>query len=526
MKAFRIGLFYTSDTHSHIYPYRYADRESAPSGLGRVSTCIRINRSEFDEVIVIDNGDVIQGAANSYYDAKVAEQSVHPSILALNQMGCQAAVLGNHEFNYGRDYLHAAIQKSQFPWLSANIIDKSSGQPYFGQPYIIRECSPRLRVAVLGLTTKYVPNWENPRHLEGMDFIDPVEAACHWIPYLRSEEQANIVIVAYHGGVERDLSSGEPLEPLTGENQGYELLQKVPHIEALLTGHQHRELAERFGDTVLLQPGHEGRHVGHVAFRCVNTDGTWQVDEVRGELISTANYDADPSVLDIPLLASSERETQRWLDQDIGVVEGDLRIHDAALARQTEHPFIEFVNRVQMWASGAKISAAALFDEDAQGFSEHITMREVISNYKYPNTLRVLRVSGRAIREALEQSARYFALDRHGEIVVSSEFLYPKPQHYNYDMWEGIEYTVNVAKPIGNRVGEVMIDGVTLDDAMMYDVVLNNYRAAGGGNYDMFKSCPTVKEIQIDVSELIANYIRETGTIAATCNHNWCVTRD
>lgn len=516
---FHLGILYTSDVHSHIYPYRYADLQPMPVGLGRVATCIKAQRERFDAALVLDNGDVIQGAPNSYFDARIQTAPVYPSILALNQIGYEAAVIGNHEFNYGLPYLNGAVGVSQFPWLSANLLN-DAGKPYFGQPYLIRVFTNNLRVAVLGLTTQYIPHWENPRHIAGIHFADPVTTAKKWVPWLRAHERADVIVLAYHGGIERDLDSGAPLEALTGEDQGFQLLQEVPDIDVLLTGHQHREIIAKHGKTVVVQPGHEGRHVGVVHFDCVRTSGSWRVDS-HAELIETRAFEADTSVLELPGVRTSEDATQAWLDQPIGTVTGDLTVHSPAWARQADHPFVEFINRVQMWASGASISAAAVFDEDSKGFPKSVTVREIISNYKYPNTLRVLRVSGDAMRQALEKSASYFTLDEVGNVIVSEAFLYPKPQHFNYDMWEGIEYTLDISRPVGERVIRLQRNGQDIQPSASYEVVLNNYRAAGGGNYDMFVGCEIVKDIQVDVTELIANYFREHQSVLASCNGNW-----
>ncbi|UUZ80957.1 5'-nucleotidase C-terminal domain-containing protein [Paenibacillus sp. P26] len=200
---------------------------------------------------------------------------------------------------------------------------------------------------------------------------------------------------------------------------------------------------------------------------------------------------------------------------------------DPMQVRLKEHPLIEFINRVQMELSGAHISNTALFDNVSPGFPENITMRDIVSNYIYPNTLQVIRVSGQDIIDALERSAAYFE-EYHGEgpIRVSPEFSDPKPQHYNYDMWEGIEYKINISRPVGQRIVELNYEGKPLNPAGEYDVVMNNYRAAGGGNYTMFQGRPVVKDIPTDMAEPLASYIMDKGTIETVLNRNWEVVWD
>jgi 2',3'-cyclic-nucleotide 2'-phosphodiesterase/3'-nucleotidase len=151
-------------------------------------------------------------------------------------------------------------------------------------------------------------------------------------------------------------------------------------------------------------------------------------------------------------------------------------------------------------------------------------MRDIVSNYIYPNTLKVIRISGQDILDALEQTATYFQTSTGGEDVkINDRFRLPKPQPYNYDMWEGITYILDITRPEGDRVVQLMYKDEPVGMDKEYDVVMNNYRAGGGGNYMMFQGKPVIKDIPIDVSELMADYIVQRGTIQATLNHNWKV---
>ena len=150
-------------------------------------------------------------------------------------------------------------------------------------------------------------------------------------------------------------------------------------------------------------------------------------------------------------------------------------------------------------------------------------MRAVVSNYIYPNTLKVIRITGQDMKDALEQSASYFEQYDGKEIKVNPSFITPKPQHYNYDMWEGIEYLIDISKPIGERIVKLEYKGKPVEPEKEYDVVMNNYRASGGGNYFMYQNKPVIKEIPTDISEIIANYILENKVVKATVNHNWKV---
>ncbi|AEI45387.1 bifunctional metallophosphatase/5'-nucleotidase [Paenibacillus mucilaginosus] len=522
-----ITILETSDIHGHILPIQYANHNETETGLAKIATLIRREREAADALLLVDNGDLIQGTPFAYHHAKLGREQPNPMIQCLNELGYDAAVIGNHEFNYGMDHLRKAVRESAFPWLSANTVDEATGEPLFGQPYLLRTLEGGVKVAVLGLTTQYIPNWEKAEHIRGLRFEDAVASAQRWVRHLREAEGADIVIAAYHGGFERDLFSGQPTEPLTGENQGYALCREVEGIDVLLTGHQHRLISGvEVAGVPVVQPGSGGARLGRVRLTLAREEGgRWSIREAQTDLLSPEGLEPDPAILE--LARPHEELTQQWLDQPIGRLLGDMRVLDPMEVRLKEHPLIEFINRVQMELSGAEISNTALFDNISPGFPEHITMRDIVSNYIYPNTLQVIRVTSRDIKAALEQSAGYFAA-YHGEgpIQVSPAFSDPKPQHYNYDMWEGIEYTINISKPVGERIVRLTRQGQPLDPDGEYDVVMNNYRAAGGGNYMMFQGKPVVKDIPTDMAELLAGYIMERGTIQEALNRNWEVVWD
>lgn len=520
----KLTILQTSDVHGHLYPTDYRDSGDKPLGLAKLSTLIRRERSLDPSLLLIDNGDLLQGTPLMYHYAKFDRSGVHPAARALNVLRYDAAVLGNHEFNYGTGLLRQTIADSGCPWLSANIIDGASGNPAYGQPYRIFTHAEGIRIAVLGLTTHYIPNWEDPANIEGLEFQDALEAARHWTSYIRENEHPDALIVCYHGGFERDPLTGKPTEPLTGENQGYALCEQIDGIDVLLTGHQHRLLTGEINGVLIAQPGSAGQALSKIKLEFVpGPDKRWSLQGKSAALLFAEEAEgADHELL--ALFAEDERATQAWLDQPIGRTEGDMTIPDPFTARQADHAFTEFVNRVQMAATGADISCAAIFTNEARGYGERITMRDVVSNYIYPNTLKVLRLSGRDIRDALEQNALYFEWNESlGSLQVSPSYLSPKPQHFNYDMWEGIEYVLDIAKPPGQRVVQLERGGIPLDPGASFDVVMNSYRAGGGGNFDMLKDKPVVREVPTDMTEILAEWILKQDVLLAACNHNWRV---
>lgn len=532
-------IMVTSDLHGAIRPIHYNTNAYRPAGLALLASLIRRERDRSPELLLVDNGDLLQGSPLASYAASfVSNHEVHPFINVLNELGYDAAVMGNHEFNYGQDLLRKAVQDSHFPWLSANIVNEGKTDeevpptapagaaiPAFGPPYVIKTLSSGVKIALLGATTHYIPNWEHPKNIEGLQFLDAMETIRAWVGYIREHEQPDVLVVSYHGGFESDLETGEPAERLTGENQAYAICRDIEGIDVLLTGHQHRQLTAEIHGVTVIQPGFSGNGVGHVSTQLDRlSNGKWQIAGKQARLLLLdENSDVQPDAAVMKLTDELEAKAQAWLDQPIGEVAGDLSITDPAALRLAAHPFIAFVHQVQMEATGAQISNTALLSEEARGFGSLITVRDVLSNFIYPNTLTVLELRGQDIRDALEQTARYFEVETSGEVVVNPAYMQPKPQHYNYDMWAGVEYELDISKPVGSRVVKLEREGIPVAMDATYSVVMNSYRAAGGGDYAMYPGKKVLHEGATDMAALVEDYIRRHQPLTVEQANNWRV---
>lgn len=511
-------ILQTSDIHGHVLPIQYGTNEREDLGIAKIATMLKQEEEKSEHVLKIDNGDLIQGSPLLTYYMKYERNHKNPMIAILNHLKYDGAVVGNHEFNYGRVALEEAVAQSDFPWLCANILEKEKETPFLGTPYIIKEING-VKVAVLGVTTHYIPNWEEPAHIEKLVFADALKVTEKWVTYIREHEKPHLLVVSYHGGFERDLKTGEATETLTGENQAYEMCQHIKGIDVLLTGHQHRSLAGEVNGVTIVQPSFFGQEVGKVVVKFEKEEEGYSILKKESMTLSTKEIIEDEEIVE--LVRYYEEGTQKWLDERIGTAKESMKIDDVFQARIKEHPLIEFINKVQMYASGAQISCTALFNDSVKGFDKEITMRDIVSNYIYPNTLKVIRITGADMKAALERSASYFALDENGELTVSKDFSYPKPQAYNYDMWEGIQYKVDVSKKVGERIVFLEKDGAQIDEEAFYEIVTNAYRAGGGGDYEMFKNKDVVRDITVAMTDLIAEYITTFSPINVSVNHNW-----
>ena len=261
-------------------------------------------------------------------------------------------------------------------------------------------------------------------------------------------KKVDVTVLCYHGGFSHDLKTGELIEPDTGENQGYQMCRELD-FDILITGHQHREISTKAFGKSIVQPGSKASGVAAIALDIEIENG--KVLSVHHEpSLHYVNEDTPvhPELSRGLRISCPNRKMVRPTD---GENEGSLLFHDAFAVRVQKHPYIEFIQNVQMDTTNAPISCTSLFLDGAGGFPNEVTMRHIVTNYIYPNTLKVLSVSGRHILEALEQNATYFSI-KDGTLTVSDAFKYPKAQPYNYDMWEGIQYVIDVRKPIGSRI--------------------------------------------------------------------------
>jgi len=487
-----------------------------PLGLAQLATRIDELRSYYP-TLLIDNGDLIQGSPLTYFKQTYRPLEPNPIIEATNELGYDAAIFGNHEFNYGRENLDRIIEQSNFPWLSCNIrnVDGSNWvKPY--QIFVV----DNIRIGVIGVTTHFIKTWEEPAHLTGLQIEDALSSVTYWLGVMKELEKVHVSVISYHGGFSHSLETGELEETDSDENQGFQMLQQLD-FDVLITGHQHREISTIAYGKSIVQPGSKAVKVGQIIL-----DITLKNDEVihihhEPSLISIDEHDhLHPKVVD-SVIALHEA-TEQWLDEPIATVQGEMLYENAMDVRINKHPYVQFLQQLQMDVTGAPISCTSLFHDQPGGFKPVVTMRDIVTNYIYPNTLKVVAVTGEQLMLALEQCASYFTLENH-QIAVDPSFLYPKAQPYNYDMWEGINYTMDISKPVGSRIVQATFNELPIEPMKIYHVVMNNYRATGAGNFPYFANCPVISDMQIDMTEVIANYLREHPVIHAHVKHNWTI---
>lgn len=475
----KLTIYFTSDTHGYLYANNFADKQPRPMGL------LAMSFPKDENTLVIDGGDTIQGSPLTTF-CKLHDREL-PVAAAMNARGYDYVTLGNHDFNNGYDYLKRHLDALDARCLCANVTDLRGELPLTGAT--VHTLGNGLRVGLVGIVTDWVNRWEKPENMTELRVGDPLAAAREAIAAL----DADVIVGIYHGGVERDLTSGRLLST-TDENIACRLCEEL-HIDLLLTGHQHIPMAncQWHGTHIVQTPCNAAAYV----------KVTLEEDGFHSELCNV------PAAAKLTAAeASLWEELNVWLDRPIGHLSCAIWPEDKLRMAMHGSSIADFFNTVQLWASGADVSCAALGNE-VRGFDSDVTVRDVVASYVYSNTLVVLQVTGEVLKTALEQCARYFAIQPDGSIAIADHFLYPKVAHYNYDYFSGIEYTFDLHKPEGERVVSLMRNGQPMRPEDTLSLVMCDYRATGAGDFDCYCTCERVKEIPTEVSELILEYLVE-----------------
>lgn len=503
-----LTVLFTSDVHGRVLPFDDVRERPAEGSLAQVATLVKRVREETRNVIVLDGGDAIQGTPLAYYGiAAPGSEGKDPTVAGMNLVGVDAAVLGNHEFNFGLDVLRRSIGQSSFPWLAANI--KGSGLEV-GDELVLERGG--ITVGVLGLTNPNVPHWDPPSHWRGLEFLDPVETARRRLAALRAK--VDVVVVVAHTGFERDPDSGEG-DDTEHENFAWRLAQ-LDGIDLLLTGHTHRDIPpRRFGRTVVAQPGRWAERVTRVDFSLARAGRRWRVEGWQGRNLATGGESADPRVT--AAVADLHDRVTRELARPLGTLTAPLRLAGAPTA---DDPSVDLVHAVQLEATGAQLSLAAPLGVRADFPPGPLTPRLAHALYPYPNTLLVVRLSGAQLKNVLEHAV-------HGWVGVECAVSGCVARRdarvpvYAFDTLAGGTYFVDLQAPAGSRIRGLRVDGRPVEAGDTFTVAINSYRAVGGGHFPHLDTAPRVAEVDRPMVELLIDHFTRRGTLAPAADDNW-----
>lgn len=563
-----VRILSTTDLHTNLVNYDYyQDKPSQNLGLAKTAVLIEEAKAENSNVVLVDNGDTIQGTPLGTYKSTVdpieaGEQ--HPMYKALTALGFDAGTLGNHEFNYGLDYLDKVVATAGMPLVNANVLDAQTNQPLYDthkiltKTFVDTQGNPvSLKIGITGITPPQILNWDKS-HLEGKVIVrDAVEALEELVPIIR-QEGADIVLVLSHSGIGDDVyDKGE-------ENVGYQIAG-IAGVDAVVTGQSHAEFPaggkgfySRYAGvddvnglingTPVTMAGKYGDHLGVIDLNLTYTNGKWQTNTAKGAIrkIDTKSENVSADILAIA--KEAHEGTVGYVRQQVGTTTAPITSYFALVK---DDPSIQIVNNAQIWYAKQELagtpeanlpilSAAAPFKAGGRNFSDvtnytdipagPIAIKNVADLYLYDNVTAILKLTGADIKEWLEMSAGQFnqidPSSKDPQYLVNADY-----RTYNFDVIDGLTYRYDITQPAkydrngklinadASRLRDVSYQGQPLDEQQEFIVVTNNYRA--NGNFPGVVKATLNKLLNLENRQAIINYIISEKTINPSADNNW-----
>jgi 2',3'-cyclic-nucleotide 2'-phosphodiesterase/3'-nucleotidase len=461
---------------------------------------------------VIDAGDIIQGNPLAYVAARIDSTMPNPIIAAMNVIQYDAAAVGNHEFNYGVPYLLKASHEAAFPLLATNVYRPDGQRLFRGWAFSTRR---GIKIAIIGATTPGSMVWDRD-HLAGRAIVRDI------IPEVRDAVKdakgagAEVVVVALHSGLNEPSSYDTVGTKVGSENVAARLAHEVPGIDLIVYGHSHKEMADTvIAGTLLMQPKNWAESVAIAHLQMELRNNRWAVVHKKSTLVPVARHHENAQVLAVT--AEGHREALQYVTAPIG---NTAVAWKADSGRVVDTPLIDFILEVERKASGAQLASTAVFDRTASIGPGPITISRLSALYPYDNTLRAIKITGAQLRAYLEQSARYFRAREDGSVDVD-----PSIPGYNYDVVKGVDYTLDLSKPVGQRVTQLDYQGRAVLPTDSFTMALNNYRQTGGGGFAMLSGAPVVYDKQLEIRQLLIDEVRSKGTLVPSDYYhpNWRV---
>lgn len=486
-KIVKLKIIETSDIHGNYYPYDFILRHEAGGSLARVYEFVQKERETYkDNLLLLDNGDILQGQPCAYYYNYIDTISPHLAAEVLNYMKYNTGNMGNHDVETGRAVFDRWAGDCNFPILGANIIDTATGKTHF-KPYEVLE-RDGVKIVVLGMITPAIPVWLSENLWKGLRFDDMEETARKWMKIIREKENPDLVIGIFHAGQDVLLMGGK-----YRENASLEVARNVPGFDIVLMGHDHTRELKKIknveGDSVLIMdPASKGGVVANADVTLKLRKGKVVEKHISGVLTEMKNYTANKDFM--ARFAPQFSDVRDFVSKKIGSFTETISTRPAYFGSSA---FIDLIHMLQLEITNAEISLAAPLSYDTEISKGDVFVSDMFNLYKYENMLYTMKLSGKEIKDALEMSYDlwtnqmkspddHLLLLREKRREGATDRASFKNFSFNFDSAAGIIYTVDVTKPKGEKVTITsMADGTPFSLDKMYKVALNSYRGNGGG---------------------------------------------
>ncbi len=541
-REIKIQVAATADVHARLFSYNFIENKPAKTSMANVHYLVSALRArEGSNLILLDNGDLLQGTPAAYYANFVQEADKNLFGRVMNFIQYDAATIGNHDIEAGPAVYNRLKEEFDFPWLGANVLDAQTGEPYF-PPYVIIE-RQRVRIAILGLTSTGVPNWLPPKLWEGLVFQDMVASARYWVDYIQENESPDAIVGLFHSGL-GPLDPDPDQHPL--ENASGYIAINVPGFNLIFSAHDHRERVQTLINTegekvLILGPGHfaENLAVAELIFKRHGRNN-YEFKNVRADMISTDRL--PPSHPFIRKFEDDVLEIIDFSNQKVAAITAPMSSVESFFGSA---PFTDMVHEVQLAITDADISFTAplAFNEEIKAGT--LRMRDFFKLYEYENYLYTMELSGREIMDYLEFSygiwfnemrsandhLMNFHRDEQGRVPSDRRGRRTlRNPSYNFDSAAGINYVVDVSMPVGSRVSiSGFEDGRSFDEDATYRVAINSYRGSGGGGHltegaGIARDKLTkriVATTDTDLRREMIEYFREIASYDPKARNNW-----
>lgn len=524
-KTVTLRIVETSDVHGAFFPYNFTERRDMSGTMARVSSYIKRQRKEMgNRLILLENGDILQGQPTCYYTNFVATDKPNIAAEVVNYLKYDAQTFGNHDVEVGHKVYDKWIKELDCPTLGANIINTETGKPYV-DPYLIIE-REGVRVAILGMLTPAIPNWLHQNLWTGMRFEEMVSCAKRWVKILREQEKADVVIGLFHSGWDGGIVTDEYDEDATQK-----VAEQVEGLDVIFFGHDHRERNTTVKNVLCLDPSCNAQKV---AVATLQVRGG-KVISKKGELVDVTKEPLDEDFM--RHFQPRIDEVKAFVERKIGVFNENMLSRDAFFGPAA---FVDLIHQLQLEHTGADVSFTAPLTFNSEIKAGPVYQSDMFKLYRFENGIYVVRMTGKEIRNFLEMS-----YDQWVNTMTSPDdhimLLAPKVAGdnqrenfknftFNFDSAAGIDYVVDVTKPNGQKVHILQFsDGRPFDENAWYRVAMNSYRGNGGGELLVrgagipLDSIPQRIEYQSerDQRHYLTEKIEREGSITPKALNNW-----